>query len=71
VSGQDFQDPDTGRWGRLGAYAQWDAFLRVHPIRNLSFWLNVENLLDADYQNAYGFPEPGRTFWIGLRGHVG
>jgi iron complex outermembrane receptor protein len=71
VSAQDFQDPDTGRWGRLGAYSLWDAFLRVRPIRNLSVWLNVENLLDADYQNAYGFPEPGRTFWIGIRGHVG
>lgn len=71
VSGQDFQDPDTGRWGRLGAYSVWDAFLRVRPIRNLSVWLHVENLLDADYQNAYGFPEPGRTFWVGIRGHVG
>ncbi len=71
VSGQDFQDPDTGRWGRLGSYALWDAFLRVRPIRNLSVWLNVENLLDADYEHAYGFPEPGRTFWIGIRGHVG
>jgi iron complex outermembrane receptor protein len=71
VSGQDFQNPDTGRWGRLGAYSAWDAFLRVRPIRNLSLWLNVENLLDADYQNAYGFPEAGRTFWIGIRGHAG
>ncbi len=71
VSGQDFQDPDTGRWGRLGAYAVWDAHLRVRPIPNLDVWMNVENLLDADYQNAYGFPEPGRTFWIGLRGHLG
>jgi iron complex outermembrane receptor protein len=71
VSGQDFQDPDTGRWGRLGAYSVWDGFVRVSPIPNLSLWLHAENLLDADYQSAYGFPETGRTFWIGIRGHVG
>jgi iron complex outermembrane receptor protein len=71
VSRQDFQDPDTGRWGRLGAFAVWDAFLEVRPIPNLALWLQVENLLDMDYQQAYGFPEPGRTFWLGLRGHVG
>ena len=71
VSSQDFQDPDTGRWGRLGPYALWDVFLRVRPIRNLSLWLNVENLLDGDSQNAYGFPEPGRTYWIGLQAHTG
>ena len=70
VSGQDFQDPDTGRWGRLGAYASWDAFIRGRPIRNLALWFNVENLLDADYQSAYGFPEPGRTYWIGIQGQI-
>jgi outer membrane receptor protein involved in Fe transport len=61
----------VGHAGRYGAYAVWDAFLRVRPVKNLSLWLNAENLLDADYQNAYGFPEPGRTFWFGIRGHVG
>ncbi len=27
----------------------------------------VENVLDEDYQTAYGFPEAGRTFYLGLR----
>jgi len=70
VSDQDFQDPDTGRWGRLGPYWLWDAFLQGRPIQNLSLWFNVENLLDADYQNAYGFPEPGRTYWLGIQGQL-
>ena len=70
VSNQDFQDPDTGRWGRLGPYWLWDAFLQGRPIQNLSLWFNVENLLDVDYQNAYGFPEPGRTYWLGIQGHI-
>jgi iron complex outermembrane receptor protein len=70
VSNQDFQHPDTGRWGRLGPYWLWDAFLQGRPVRNLSLWFNVENLLDVDYQNAYGFPEPGRTYWIGIQGQL-
>lgn len=27
----------------------------------------VENLLDENYQTAYGFPEAGRTFYVGFR----
>ena len=27
----------------------------------------VENLLDENYQTAYGFPEAGRTFYLGFR----
>jgi iron complex outermembrane receptor protein len=71
VSGQDFQEPDTGRWGRLGSFAVWDAFFQCNPARNITLWLNAENLLDTDYQTAYGFPEPGRTFWIGIHGSIG
>jgi len=71
VSGQDFQDVDTGWWGRLGPYAVWDLFLSVKPLQTLELWLNVENLLDVDYQASYGFPEPGRAYWIGIRGSLG
>ena len=67
VSGQDFQDLDTGRWGRLGAYAVWDATIRYRPFDRLSLWASVQNILDANYQTAYGFPEPGGTLWIGAR----
>lgn len=27
----------------------------------------VENVLDEDYETAYGFPEAGRTFYLGMR----
>jgi outer membrane cobalamin receptor len=25
----------------------------------------IENLLDEDYQESFGFPQPGRRFYIG------
>jgi len=71
VSSQDFQDQDTAWWGRLGPYASWDAHLSVRPVQNIELWLNVDNLLDANYQTSYGFPDPGRTYWIGIRGSIG
>jgi vitamin B12 transporter len=30
----------------------------------------VDNILDEDYQTSYGFPEPGRTFFVGLRSRL-
>lgn len=27
----------------------------------------LENLLDEDYEHSFGFPEPGRSAFVGLR----
>lgn len=27
----------------------------------------IENVLDEDFATAYGFPEPGRTYYLGFR----
>lgn len=32
----------------------------------LHAYVSVENLLDSDYEEAYGFPRPGRTVFAGL-----
>ncbi len=70
VSGRDAQDPDTGSWGRLDPYVLWDLLLLVRPLEKVSLWFRVENLLDTDYETEYGFPEPGRTFWVGIKTHI-
>ncbi|MCW8845337.1 MAG: TonB-dependent receptor, partial [Gammaproteobacteria bacterium] len=38
-----------------------------HPLFDDRVWLigRVENLLDENYQEAYGFPQPGRRFYLG------
>ena len=46
-------------------YVKWDAGVTVTPWPHLSLVARVENLLDDDYEEAYGFPALGRTFWGG------
>jgi vitamin B12 transporter len=42
---------------------------RVTP--SLEAYARVENALDADYQDAFGYNTPGRTVYAGLRLHLG
>ena len=46
-------------------YVKWDAGVTVTPWKHLSLVARVENLLDSEYEEAYGFPALGRTFWGG------
>jgi vitamin B12 transporter len=46
-------------------YVKWDAGVTVTPWKHLSLVARVENLLDSSYEEAYGFPALGRTFWGG------
>lgn len=62
-----FINPDTLSWGRLGVYAVWDARLEFALSNRASAWVMMSNILDSDYQTQYGFPEPGRAVWAGLR----
>jgi outer membrane cobalamin receptor len=39
----------------------------VRPFGASAIELHVRNLLDADYQMAYGFPAQGRVLLVGLR----
>jgi outer membrane receptor protein involved in Fe transport len=33
--------------------------------KRLHVYLGVDNLFDQDYEEAYGFPRPGRTLYAG------
>jgi len=35
-------------------------------IDGLSVYLGADNLLDEDYEQSYGLPQPGRTAYAGL-----
>jgi outer membrane receptor protein involved in Fe transport len=41
------------------------AFLK----KRFHIYLGVDNLFDRDYEEAYGFPQAGRTFYAGTRFH--
>lgn len=67
VGPQDFEHPETGAWGNLGAYVQWNARLSVRPLPWAEMWVAARNLLDANYQTKFGYPDPGRQVFVGLR----
>lgn len=67
VGPRDYQDPETRQWDRLPTSVTWDARLEVRPARWLDLWVQARNLLDADIQSEYGFPEPGRQVFLGAR----
>ncbi|MDD5310048.1 MAG: TonB-dependent receptor [Deltaproteobacteria bacterium] len=66
VGPQAFQDRQILSWGELGAYAVWDARMAVRPTESTTAWVRGTNLLDANYQTEYGFPDPGRELWMGF-----
>ena len=46
-------------------YVTWDLGVTVTPHPRVSLVARVENLLDKEYEEAYGFPALGRVFWGG------
>ena len=50
-----------------GAYTYLDATLTYAPADTVTLWLAADNLLDADYEDAPGFPAAGVTIRLGVR----
>jgi outer membrane cobalamin receptor len=48
-------------------YARLDARVRARVARGLEAFVAAENLADAEYQEALGYPAPGRSLRLGLR----
>ena len=55
-------------WVRLGGYWLADVKIMAELYKSLIGEVGVRNLLDYNYETAYGFPREGRTFFIALRG---
>jgi iron complex outermembrane receptor protein len=71
VGGQDFQNPDTGRWGHLGAHQLFDARLEWAFLPCLRAWVRMTNLTDVNVEGRYSFPEAGRQVFVGLGSSTG
>jgi len=67
VGSQHYEDPNSLRWGTLGSYSVWDASVAVRPIPELRVIVRSTHRLDARYQTEFGFPDPGRQCWAGVR----
>jgi iron complex outermembrane receptor protein len=64
---QQFENPETLAWATLGTFVEWDARVDFRPFAWLDVYARAANLLDANFQTEYGFPEPGWQLWLGLR----
>jgi iron complex outermembrane receptor protein len=62
VGPQAFYEENRAEWGTLGWADTWDAGVGYRPVRSALVRLQVQNVLDADVQFRYGYPDPGRTF---------
>jgi outer membrane cobalamin receptor len=71
------QFPEPSRRLELPAYTTVDLsgrFTVLHPgggaAPGLDLTARVENLLDEEYEQAVGYPSPGRAIFVGLATHV-
>lgn len=46
-------------------YAKWDLGCSLHLANGVGGFFKIENLFDADYEEAFGFPALGRTARVG------
>lgn len=61
--------PESGAWGSLPTSERWDVKITSDPLKWLGLSLSVRNVIDANNVSEFGFPEPGRTVWLGIRLH--
>jgi outer membrane cobalamin receptor len=55
---------------KLNDYTLVNFKLEQAIVKNrLHVYLGVDNLFDGDYEEAYGFPRAGRTFYVGTKFH--
>jgi len=62
-----YLDLDTGTWGRLATSSTWNVRLEGEVLKWMKLWVAATNVLDSSEQSEFGFPDPGRQVWAGLR----
>jgi iron complex outermembrane recepter protein len=67
VGSSSYQHPATLAWQTLDAWATWDLRLSVSPTEWCSVWVRASNLLDDNHETQYGYPDPGREIFVGMR----
>lgn len=60
-------DFTTGLPANNPGYARFDMAASYNVARGLSFTARVINLFDKQYQDAFGYPALGQTYYFGLR----
>jgi len=58
--------PDAATKPTLGAYTLVNLSARYALSDGLALTARMENLLDRNYQTAYSYNQPGRSYFVGL-----
>ena len=72
VAGDRWSDVNTNPvpafpYLRTGSYTLLDLSIQYSAQRNFDVVLGLKNLTDRNYELSWGFPEPGRSFYIKTR----
>jgi len=51
----------------LDGFTVWNLSVEQKLFWNLTANLTVTNIFDLNYQEEYGYPQPGREIWLGIR----
>ena len=63
----DVNPPPVFPYVRTGSYTLLDVAAQYDVIRNFDVVFGLKNVTDRNYQLAWGFPQPGRTFYVKTR----
>ena len=63
----DLNPPPAFPYLRTGGYTLIDLAAQYSIARNFDVVFGSRNLTDANYELAWGFPQPGRTFFLKTR----
>jgi len=64
-----YVNPESGVWASLRSSERWDVKITSDPFKWLELSLSVRNVIDANNMSEFGFPEPGRSVWLGMKLH--
>jgi len=65
--GQQYSfDSYSGELKKLSDYLLMNAKISYNLFLNYSFYFRINNITDKLYETSYGFPQPGRQFFVGI-----
>jgi iron complex outermembrane receptor protein len=72
IAGDRWSDVNTSPvpafpYVRTGSYALLDVSAQYTVVRTVDVVFGFKNLMDQNYELAWGFPQPGRTFYVKTR----
>ncbi len=67
INAQDRRWDNTANTRRLGGYGRTDLWVQYALARDWRWEARLANAFDKRYETAYGYHQPGRTLFVGVR----